>query len=340
MSNGGFSKVRLQRLHDTMAGHVESRHVSGLVTLVCRRGEVQVAAVGTLAFGGSDPMRRDTVFRIASVTKPITAVAAMMLVEECKLRLDEPVDRWLPELADRKVLRSLDSPLDDTVPANRSITLRDLLTFRLGIGAVMVFPSRYPLQHAMEAAGVAPSAGMPKQSSDELMRSFGSLPLAHQPGAQWMYNSGSDILGILIERVAGQKLGAFLRERIFEPLGMRDTGFSVPEETLDRLPTAYMRDYATGELRVFDEARGGQFAQPPVFESGAGGLGSTVDDLLAFGQMLLNKVRYGRERLLARPTVGLMTTDQISAAQKALSPFFPGFWDPWLGVRAIGDHTA
>ncbi len=140
MNTGGLSTSRLGRMHGVMAGHVERGDVPGIVTLVSRRGEVHVDAIGMKAVGGSDPMRRDTIFRIASMTKPITAAAAMILVEECKLRLDGPVDRWLPELADRKVLKRLDGPLDDTVPANRPITLRDLLTFRLGIGVVMAPP--------------------------------------------------------------------------------------------------------------------------------------------------------------------------------------------------------
>jgi CubicO group peptidase (beta-lactamase class C family) len=138
-----------------MTGHAQRGLVPGIVTLVSRRGEVRVDVIGTKAFGGNDPMQRDTIFRIASVTKPIVAAAAMILVEECTLRLDEPVDRWLPELADRRVLRAIDSPRDDTVPASRPITLRDLLTFRLGLGAVMVFPPRYPIQQAMAEAGVA-----------------------------------------------------------------------------------------------------------------------------------------------------------------------------------------
>lgn len=156
----------------------------GVVTLVSRRGEVHADAIGVKAIGGEDPMRRDTIFRIASLTKPITAAAAMILVEECALRLDEPVDPWLPELADHQVLRALDGPLDDTVPAHRPITLRDLLTFRLGIGAVMVFPARYPIQHAMNELGVAPGPTLPAHEPDELMRRFGSLPLLHQPGEQ------------------------------------------------------------------------------------------------------------------------------------------------------------
>ena len=145
MSHGGLSTARLGRMHDVMTGHVERGAVPGLVTLVSWRGEVHVDAIGTKAVDGGDPMRRDTIVRIDSLTKPITAAAAMTLVEDCTLRLDEPVGRWLPELADRQVLRASDGPLDDTVPANRPITLRDLLTFRLGIGAVMVFPPRYPI---------------------------------------------------------------------------------------------------------------------------------------------------------------------------------------------------
>ncbi|MGH3146707.1 MAG: serine hydrolase domain-containing protein [Rubrobacter sp.] len=327
MSAGGLSGARLDRTHDVMAGHVERGSVPGVVTLVSRRGEVHADAIGTKAYGGSDPMRRDTIFRIASVTKPIVAAAAMILVEECRLRLDEPVDPWLPELADRRVLRAIDSPLDDTVPANRQITLRDLLTFRLGIGAVMVFPPLYPIQHAMAEAGVAPGPTLPAYPPDELMGRFGSLPLLHQPGEKWLYNSGSDILGVLISRVAGTSLEEFLRERILAPLGMKDTSFSVPASKLDRLPVCYWTDFETGEFGVFDGIEDSRWASPPAFESGAGGLASTVDDLLAFGQMMLGGGKYQNERILSRPSVELMKTDHITAEQKAVSGFFPGFWE-------------
>jgi len=327
MSTGGLSKTRLARMHGVMAGHVASGRVPGLVTLVSRRGETHVDAVGMKAAGGNDPMQRDTIFRVASLTKPITAVAAMILVEECQLRLDEPVDPLLPELANRKVLRAIDSPLDDTVPAKRAITLRDLLTFRLGYGAVMAPPGTYPIQKAMDDAGIAPSANLFAQSADELMKRFGSLPLIHQPGEKWLYHSGSDILGVLIARATGRSLETFLRERIFAPLGMKDTAFSVPDAKLDRLPTCYQGDARTGGLAVFDEARGGRFTRPPVFESGGGGLVSTVDDYLAFGHMMLNKGRHGSERILSRPSIELMTTDHITAEQKAASDFFPGFWN-------------
>jgi CubicO group peptidase (beta-lactamase class C family) len=327
MSTGGLSTSRLARMHDVMAGHVERGVVPGIVTLVSRRGEVHVDAIGTKAFGDSDPVWRDTIFRIASVTKPIVAAAAMILVEECALRLDEPVDPWLPELADRRVLRAIDSPLDDTVPATRPITLRDLLTFRLGIGAVMVFPPRYPIQEAMAQAGVAPGPTLPTHAPDELMKRFGSLPQVHQPGERWLYNSGSDILGVLISRVAGTSLEEFLRERIFVPLGMNDTSFGVPAAKLDRLASSYWTNFATGEFEVFDGIDDSRWASPPVFESGAGGLVSTVDDLLAFGQMMLSEGRHGNQRILSRRSIELMTTDHITSEQKAVSGFFPGFWD-------------
>jgi CubicO group peptidase (beta-lactamase class C family) len=329
MSAGGLSRARLARMHDVLAGHVARGQVPGLVALVSRHGETHVDAIGVEALGGSDPMRRDTIFRIASMTKPVTGAAAMILVEDGKLRLDDhPVDRWLPELANRKVLRSIESPIDDTVPAKRAITLRDLLTFRCGYGAVMVFPAKFPIQQAMQDSGVAAGPMLPSIPPDELMKRYGSLPLIHQPGERWLYHSGSDLLGVLIARVSGQSLGTFLQERIFAPLEMKDTGFSVPEAKLDRLATSYWTGGKPGgSLVVFDEARGGRFAKPPVFEAGGGGLVSTADDYLAFCRMLLNKGRHGSERVLSRPSVELMTTDHITREQKAASDFFPGFWD-------------
>src|SRR6266536_813699 len=312
MSSGGLSKARLGRVHDVMAGYVERGDVPGIVTLVSRRGEQHVEAVGTKAVGG-DPVRRDTIFRISSMTKPMTAAATMILVEECKLRLDEPVDRLLPELADRAVLKRLDGPLDETVPTNRPITVRDLLTFRMGFGLLMAPP-------------------------DAWIRRLGTLPLMHQPGERWLYNTGSDVLGVLIARASGQPLETFLRERLFEPLGMKDTAFSVPTTKLDRLATSYHVNLETGALELYDEAEGGQWSRPPAFPSAGGGLVSTIDDYLAFGQMMLNKGNYGSERLLSRPSVETMTTDQLTPEQKAVSGFYPGYFDSrgWgFGVSVI-----
>ena len=148
MSTARLSRARLARMHDVMAGYVERGVVAGLVTLVSRRGEVYVDAIGAQALGDSPQMRRDTIFRISSMTRPITAVATMILVEECKLRLDDPVDRWLPELAERQVLKRLDGPLDDTVPASDPITVRDLLTFCMGFGQMMAPTDAYPILSA------------------------------------------------------------------------------------------------------------------------------------------------------------------------------------------------
>src|SRR5512146_1345590 len=148
----GFSEVRRNRMHAAMRRHVESGYTPGLVTLVRHRDGEHVDAIGAMAFDSTVPMRRDTIFRLASMTKPITAVGAMILVEECRVRLDDPVDEWLPELRDRKVLRTIEGPLDDTVPAKRPITLRDLLTFRAGYGEVALFSPTCPLQKAMMEA--------------------------------------------------------------------------------------------------------------------------------------------------------------------------------------------
>jgi CubicO group peptidase (beta-lactamase class C family) len=336
----GLSKARLGRMHEVMAGYVEAGDMPGLVTLVSRDGEIFVDVIGRIAFDGP-PMQRDTIFRITSMTKPVTAVAAMILVEECKLRLDDPVDCWLPELADRKVLRAIDAPLDDTVPAKRAITLRDLLTFRSGHGMIMAFPDRYPVQKAIAEAGFAPGPVFPSFPPDELMKRYGSLPLVYQPGERWLYNSGTEILSVLIARVAGTTFGEFLRDRIFAPLDMKDTAFSVPESKRDRFATSYIRDHATQKLNVFDDPVTGKFSSPPVFENGSAGLVSTSDDFNAFAQMMLNGGRLGNERILSRPSVELMTTDQLTPEQKLGSEIFFGDnrgWGMGLSVFTRRDN--
>jgi CubicO group peptidase (beta-lactamase class C family) len=340
MSNGGLSKARLGCMHDVMAGSVERGEVPGIVTLVSRRGEVHVDAIGMKAVGGSDPMRRDTIFRVSSMTKPITAAATMILVEECKVRLDEPVDRLLPELASRKVLKQLDGPLQDTVPANRPITARDLLTFRMGFGQMMAPPDAYPILKAASELqiGMGPPVPLAPPAPDEWMRRLGTLPLMHQPGEKWMYNTGSDVLGVLIARASGQPLEMFLRERIFEPLGMKDTSFSVPAPKLDRLATSYWTNFESGALELYDEAKGGQWSRPPAFPSGAGGLVSTIDDYLAFGQMMLSQGKHKGSRILSRLSVETMTTDQLTPEQKAVSGLVPGYFDShgWgFGVSVV-----
>jgi CubicO group peptidase (beta-lactamase class C family) len=293
---------------------------------------VHVDAIGMKALGGKDPIRRDTLFRISSMTKPITAAATMILVEECKLRLDEPVDGLLPELADRKVLKRLDGPLDDTVAAKRPITVRDLLTFRMGFGQVMAPPDAYRiLKVASELQiGMGPPGPSTMPAPDEWMRRLGTLPLMHQPGEKWMYNTGADVLGVLIARASGQAFETFLRERIFEPLGMKDTGFSVPANKLERFATSHWthfpqdRSVKTGAREIYDPAEGGQWSRPPAFPSGAAGLVSTADDYLSFCQMMLNDGRHGSERILSRLSIEAMTTDQLTPGQKAESQLFLG----------------
>lgn len=337
MYSGGFSKPRLDRLHGMMARHVANGSVPGIVMLVSRHGETHVGAHGSLTAGGPMPMRRDSIFRIASAGKPMTAAVAMMLVEDGKLRLDEPVDPFLPELANRKVLKSLSSPLSETVPASRPITLRDLLTLRMGQGAVMVWPPQYPIQQAQADAGIAPGPDMWQGSPDDYMKRLGSLPLIHQPGEGWLYHTGLDVTGVLLERASGKTFAALMQERLFAPLGMKDTAFFVPPDKIDRLVTFY-RGGADGKLVVHDESRGGRWSKPPQFASGGGGLVSTVDDGLAFGRLLLAKGKHGNERLLSRASIDLMTTDHVTARQKADWPFYPGFWDSWgwgLGCAVV-----
>ncbi len=327
MSAGGLSQSRLNRARDVMAGYVERGDPPGLVWLIARRGEVHVDFAGALAINGA-PIQRDTIFRISSMTKPIAATAAMILVEECKLRLDEPVDRLLPELANRQVLKRLDGQLDETTPANRPITVRDLLTFTMGFGLVFASPDTHPILRAVDESRLGqgiPAPATPPEP-DEWIRRLGTLPLMAQPGEQWMYNTGADVLGILIARASGQPLETFLRGRIFEPLGMKDTSFSVPAEKLDRFGPSYWTNYMTGVMEVYDEAKGGQWSNPPAFPSAAGGLVSTIDDYLAFGQMMLDQGRYSGGRILSRLSVETMTTDQLTPGQKA-GGLVPGFWD-------------
>jgi CubicO group peptidase (beta-lactamase class C family) len=338
MSAGGLSAPRLARMRDVMAGHVERGVLPGLVTLVSRRGEVHVEAIGTMDVGGDRPMHRDTIFRITSMTKPVTAVATLILVEECRLRLEDPVDDLLPELANPQVLTRPDGPLDDTVPANRPITLRDVLTFRMGTGLVFGPPGASPIAQAMDDLELMPGPPKPRtpHGPDEWMRRLGSLPLLHQPGETWMYNVGSLVLGVLIARASGRPLESFMRERIFEPLGMRDTGFTLPESAFDRFPRSYQGDPETGGLLVHDGVADSQWARPPVFPDGAAGLVSTVDDFLAFAEMLLHMGRGGRERIVSRPAVEVMTTDQMTDAQRSDPGFLPGPGQGWgFGVSVV-----
>jgi CubicO group peptidase (beta-lactamase class C family) len=297
--------------------YVARGYATGMVALIARGEESTVVTVGDKASGAHDPMRRDTIFRIASMTKPIIAAATMMLVEDGKLRLHDPVDELLPELANRRVLKALDGEVDDTVPAVRPITVDDLLTFRLGLGMVLAPPGRFPIQTAIAELGLTGFGRMSVSVShdpDEWMRRLGTLPLMAQPGEQWLYNIGSNVLGVLIARASGESLPAFLRSRIFGPLRMHDTAFFVPRERLERLSVAYSR--RDGELVCYDDAANSDWRADPEFPEGAGGLVSTVDDYLAFSRCMLLRGRVGDRQLLSNASIAAMTSDHLTRVQR------------------------
>jgi CubicO group peptidase (beta-lactamase class C family) len=212
-ATGAFTHDGRANIAKAVQKPVEDREIAGAVTLTARGGETLVNTFGVKDLETGAPMRRDTIFRIASMTKPICAAAAMILVEEGKLALDAPVDRWLPELANRKVLRTIGSALDDTVSAQRAITLRDLMTLRMGIGMIMQPPGTHPIQTALSDAGLLPSPKPFAQGPDAFMQRLGALPLMSQPGERWMYHTGFDVLGVLIARATGVQLSEFLQAR-------------------------------------------------------------------------------------------------------------------------------
>lgn len=287
----------------------------GAVALVDRGGDLEVAAAGSADSGGSVPMEADALFRLASVTKPVTAAAVMALVDDGVLALDDPIARWLPELASPKVVRTPAGPLDDVVPAVRPITVEDVLSSRSGwgFGADFAAPAVQPL-----FADVALYNGGPRPAvtPDEWVAALAGVPLLRQPGAAFLYNASSDLQGVLVARASGRPLPQFLAERIFEPLGMADTGFWVPPAALHRL-TPYYQKASDGSLTVAD-APDGAWSTPPVFPSGAGGLVSTAADWLAFGRMLLA----GGGTVLSERSVRLMTADHLSAAQREEGSLF------------------
>ncbi|MBB5867585.1 CubicO group peptidase (beta-lactamase class C family) [Allocatelliglobosispora scoriae] len=307
-------------LRHILDSHVKAGPVPGAVALVARGDEIELAVAGSVDVEGTAPMARDSIFRIASTTKPIIAAAVMMLVDDGVLALDAPVATWLPEIAEPSVVRTPQSPATDLVAAARPITVFDLLTFRAGWG----FPSDFTLP----AVGLlfselrqGPPVPHAVAAPDEWMAALGGVPLLHQPGEAWLYNTCSDIQGVLIARACGRPLPEFLAERIFEPLGMRDTGFAVPARDLDRF-TSYYTPTPDGGLELADTPDG-QWSSMPAFPSGAGGLVSTADDWLAFGRMLLaeGSSASGR-RLLSAESVRLMGTDHLTRAQREASGLF------------------
>ena len=329
----GLNKGGLDRFGAVAASHVSDDNVPGLVALVAQGDEVHVEAIGTLAIGGR-PVERGSLFRIASTTKPITAAATLALVREGLFELDEPVDRLLPELANRRVMRRMDGPLNDTVPAVGPVTVRGLLTFTFGFGmALQMFMATepWPVVAAATQAGLA-TIGPPQPDAfvdpDTWIAHFGELPLLAQPGEQWLYNTGSHVLSVLCARAAGMSYDDVLRTRIFEPLGMPDTGFYT--EDVLRLATAYQ---PTTDGNVIWDPPDGQWSRRPAFYDGAAGLLSTVDDLLAFARMLLR----GGEPVLTADQVREMSYDHLSAPQREFGMAFLGGRGWGLGTSVMLD---
>jgi CubicO group peptidase (beta-lactamase class C family) len=300
-------------LNGVLDAYVSEGEVTGAVALLAQGDRVDVAGVGQVDLAGSAPMQRDTIFRIASITKPIAAVAAMVLVEDGRMGLDDPVAGWLPEIASPQVVRTAASRLDDVVAAVRPITVRHVLASRTGWG----FPEDFTLPAVQPLFTELDQGPMPVNlTPEEWMTALARIPLLHQPGDGWLYNTSSDILAVLIARVAGQSLPEFMAERLFEPLGMVDTGFSVPSGAVHRV-AGYYRHGDGGALE--EVAAAGEYsAGAPVFPSGAGGLLSTVDDWLTFARMLLA----GGQGILSRESVGLITTDQLTASERAGATLF------------------
>jgi CubicO group peptidase (beta-lactamase class C family) len=284
-------------LHDLLATSVEGGAVPGAAALVARGEDVEIASLGEVD--------RKSIVRLASITKPITAAAVMQLVDEGLVALDDPIGRWLPELASPRVVRTPESAIDDVVPVARPITVEDLLSFRAGWG----FPADFSLPAVAELFEKLPVFG-PRATPDDWLATLARVPMLCQPGEAWLYNTCSDVQGALIARVSGRPLPEFLAERIFEPLGMSDTGFYVPSEKLDRLPP-----YRGPDLALIED---GLWTEPPMFPSGAGGLVSTLADWHRFGRMLLAD----GAGLLSAQSVCSMTTDHLTHEQRQASTMF------------------
>ncbi|MEO6717706.1 MAG: serine hydrolase domain-containing protein [Novosphingobium sp.] len=312
-ADAGMSAARLERVTEAEDKAIANGSLSGVVTIVYRKDRLAyVSARGYQDVSTKTPMRRDTIFALASMTKPITAVATMMLVEEGKLRLDEPVDRLLPELANRKVLDDPSGPLDHVHPSPRPITVRDLLTYRIGIG-VIGYAGVAEDSPIGKAYAATTSPGL---TADEYMARLGALPLVYAPGERFMYNAPSLVLGVLVARASGMPFDRFLETRIFRPLAMKDTAFFVPAEKRNRLATVY----ATGAQGTLVPTNRQTPNAAPVFPNAAGGLYSTADDYMAFARLMLGKGRLRHVRLLSERSVDMMTRDYLTA--EAPNSFF------------------
>jgi CubicO group peptidase (beta-lactamase class C family) len=308
-------------LSQLLVRHVEAGTIPGGVALLGRGEDVEVAAVGVMSADGR-PMRADAIMRIQSMTKVVTSVAALRLVESGRLGLDQSVEEWLPELRGRRVLSRADGGLDDTVPARRAITLRHLLTNASGYGMAM---TDSPLRRAMAENGTEAGTEPVTLGADEWLARLSELPLAFHPGEGWRYHHSFALLGILLARLTGRPLDEHLAEDLFAPLGMTDTALSVPRQKLDRLPAAY-RHGGDGLVET-EPAGGGFYAGPPTFDVSHGELVSTLADFHRFTRLLVNGGRLQDHVLLSADHVQQLTSDQVPPQNKTPDSFFPGFWD-------------
>ena len=319
----------LQRLLDRQ---VANGAAPGIVAVIGTGEEAEVITAGVASVGGPS-MPADAIMRIQSMTKVITAVATLRLIESGDLSLDQPVEEWLPELAHRRVLVSPAAALADTVPAGHPITVRHLLTNTSGYGMVL---ADSPLQKAMAANGTEAGPEPVALGAGEWLRRLGELPLAFQPGEGWRYHHSFAVLGILIARVAGRPLEDHLASEIFRPLGMIDTGLWVPSAKAGRLPAAY-RHEPDGLVEV-QPAAGGFYAGPPPFDIDHGELVSTAQDFYRFARALA-----GGTQLVSAEHRLLLSSDQVPERCKSPDSFFPGFWEGtgWgfgVGVQVDGRH--
>jgi CubicO group peptidase (beta-lactamase class C family) len=317
---GGFSQAGLAKIPETLGHVIDSGAAIGLVTLLYRHGEIaQVNTLGMQDRESNAPMKRNTVFRIASMSKPVTVVAALTLIEQGRFALMDPIDKWIPEFANPKVLNDPTGPLNETHPASRGITVLDLMTQRSGLA--YNFTSQGPLAAALTEVFVGNDRIFhpAELTVDDWLKRLSPIPLAYDPGTHWLYGHSTDVLGALVSRVSGMSLGDYLKTAIFDPLGMHDTGFWMPAEKQTRIATVYGRDPQTGartpvSLPVSD--------RPLAFGSGGGGLLSTADDYLRFARMLLGKGRGGDARILSHRSVGLMTTNWLTPEQRSAPTTF------------------
>ncbi len=323
-ATAGMSAERLSRISETLSPYVADEKIAGLMTMVYRKGEV----VHHETYGQRDrqtnaPMTKNTLFRIYSMTKPITTVAALMLYEEGHFQLDDPVAQYLPAFKDVTVYDTTAGGQPTEVPARRPITIRDLMTHTSGL-TYGVFGNT-PVDSMYTEIGILDNDRTLAAAVDTL----GTLPLLHQPGETWHYSVSTDVLGRLVEVVSGKTLDTFFRTRIFEPLGMDDTMFEVPASEMGRFATNYAAG-SDGSLTVQDRKQDSEFAAPVTFLSGGGGLVSTMDDYLRFARMLLNEGAIDGTRLLSPKTVDLMTQNHLDGTYE------PG-WGFGLGVQVCTD---